>query len=240
MFTKAYCWAFTFLISVVPNPLVDETITKWENEIKHLESLQATEKTDSGIVFYGSSSIRRWDSIQEDMSPWATIQRGYGGAKLNDIVHFAPRILGPHLGVNNPQRCRGIVLFVANDITGNKESDLAAAQVAEKFEQLLRWIRSKDNAIPVFWIEVTPTALRWEAWDQINNATEQIRHVLDRDPSAYLIPTAGAFLGNDGQPVADYFVADKLHLNATGYKLWSALVKTQLHLRLGPATAAKK
>lgn len=212
---------------------LDPEIAKWEDAIVKLEQTQASETVENGIVYYGSSSIRRWDTIKDDMAPWPTIQRGYGGAKLPDIFHYAPRVLGPHLGANNPNRCRAIVLFVANDIGGKKDKDASPGEVGLRFARLHHWIRQQDRTVPIFWIEVTPTNKRWAVWPEIQQATQQIRNSIDQDPYAYLIPTAGAYLGLDGKPRSELFVKDQLHLNADGYKLWSALLKTQLHLRLG-------
>lgn len=44
------------------------------------------------ILFVGSSSIRFWDDLAEDMESLVVIRRGFGGAKLSDRVHFADRI----------------------------------------------------------------------------------------------------------------------------------------------------
>ncbi len=220
---------------------LDPAIAKWEDAIVKLQQQQESETVENGIVYYGSSSIRRWNSLADDMAPWPAIQRGYGGAKLPDISHYAPRILGPHLGQQNSRRCRAIVLFVGNDISGNKEADASPEEVGARFSRLHRWIRQQDPTLPVFWIEVTPTNRRWAVWPEIQAATQQVRSVLDRDPYAYFIPTAGAYLGRDGKPRAELFVEDQLHLNEAGYQLWSALIKTQLFLRLGdavPQTAA--
>ena len=97
---------------------LDASIAKWEKDIAKLEELELAEpKSEQSILFYGSSSIRRWKTIADDMAPWPAIRRGYGGAKLPDVIHYAPRIVGPHIGVDNPNRCRAVVLFVANDIT---------------------------------------------------------------------------------------------------------------------------
>ncbi len=221
--------------------VTESAFAKWEPEIVRLEEAGQTQTPEDGaVVFYGSSSIRLWDGIGQDMAPWPVVQRGFGGASLPDIIYFAPRILGPHLGRENPRRCRAVVLFVANDIVGNQETDAPAADVAARFEQLLRWIREQDDSVPVFWIEVTPTRSRWSAWPEIRNATTRIRTVAESDPAAFTIPTAGAFLGADGQPVPDFFGDDQLHLSPAGYQIWSALIKANLDAALGPAIAEQK
>lgn len=229
---------FVLLLSVAiaPQSTGDPETAKWESEIAVLEQTDQTEShSQDAILFCGSSSIRLWNTIAVDMAPWPVIKRGYGGAKLPDMIHFAPRLIGPRLGSRNPNRCKAIVLFVANDISGNQKTDAPATEVGLRFARLHRWIRQNDLTIPVFWIEVTPTNSRWKVWPEIQASTRHIRNVLDTDPHGYFIPTAGAYLDSEGIPKKDLFVEDQLHLNKDGYQLWSSLIKTQLHQRLGPA-----
>ncbi|MEL7500152.1 MAG: DPP IV N-terminal domain-containing protein [Planctomycetota bacterium] len=221
---------------------LDPKIAKWESAIQKLESLDATEthKTNA-ILFCGSSSIRRWHSLDGDMKPWTSMNRGYGGAKLTDLNHYADRLIGPHIGPGNPRRCQAVVVFVANDIAGSKNStDPQPAEVVERFKTLLKYVRSKDETIPFFWIEVTPTEKRWHVWNPILKATEGIRNVIAADENAHFIGTAGAFIGKDETPIASLFVKDRLHLNEEGYQRWAAIIKAAIQNELGPATTQQK
>lgn len=225
------CWVAT---ANAQEPELDPSIAKWEKHIAKLEQLDlAQPKAEQAILFYGSSSIGRWTTIVDDMAPWPTIRRGYGGAKLPDVIHYAPRMVGPHVGVENANRCRAVVLFVANDITDKNNS--TPAEVANRFTRLHQWIRQQDSTVPVFWIEITPTQKRWAQWPKISEATKQIAQVIDTDKNTHLIATAGAYLGLDGRPRAELFVKDRLHLNESGYQLWASLIKAQLHSKLGAA-----
>ena len=235
-----FLWSLVLLVLVcwIPSACgqelkLDASIAKWEKQIAKLEELDlAQPKATQAVLFYGSSSIARWAMLANDMAPWPTIRHGYGGAKLPDVIHYAPRMVGPHIGVDNPNRCRAVVLFVANDITG-KKSDATPAEVANRFTRLHQWIRQQDPTVPVFWIEVTPTQKRWAQWPKISDATKRITQVIDTDKNTHLIATAGAYLGIDGRPRAELFVKDRLHLSESGYELWASLIKAQLHLRLG-------
>lgn len=207
------------------------SIAKWEKDIADLEKRDQEEVgVEDAVLFVGSSSIRRWGSLSEDMAPWRSLNRGYGGAKLTDLNYYADRLIGPHLGEQNSRRCRAVVVFVANDISGGESNtDPTSAEVVERFETLLGMVRSKDRTVPFFWIEVTPCEKRWHVWSEIEDATKGIRKRIDRDPHSHFIATAGAFLGSDGKPDARMFVADKLHLNQDGYQRWSHLIKAKLY-----------
>ena len=52
----------------------------FEKDIQALEKLTEYKELEDYLLFIGSSSIRRWNTIQEDMWPYAVVKRGYGGA----------------------------------------------------------------------------------------------------------------------------------------------------------------
>jgi hypothetical protein len=48
------------------------------------------------VVFAGSSTIRFWNGLEEDMAPLPTVQRGFGGAKINDVIRYLDRLIARH------------------------------------------------------------------------------------------------------------------------------------------------
>jgi hypothetical protein len=194
----------------------------WEKDIEKFEQLDKSEKyPDDAILFAGSSSIRLWASLEEDMSPYHVIQRGYGGAKLSDFAVYAQRIFNPH-------KCKAIVIFVANDITGTGQ-DKTPEEVATLFRNVLRTIRKLHPATPVFWIEITPTASRWKVWPEIQKANSLIKKICDNQKNTYFITTYYAFLTEKGLPNNELFRDDKLHLTEKGYAVWTEIIKKELN-----------
>ena len=53
------------------------------------------------------------------------------------------------------------------------------------------------------------------------------------DPRVRVVDTGGALLGPDGTP-DDVYIFDGLHLNAEGYRRWSAVLKPLLMEAYGP------
>jgi lysophospholipase L1-like esterase len=214
-----------FLLPLTLNSQVSPSILNWEKDIRTLEKLDSLE-TDpaNAILFAGSSSIRLWDSIQSDMAPWPVIRRGYGGARLSDFEYYAKRILYPH-------QPRAIAIFIANDITGSA-NDKSPAEVAALFKNLLDIIREKFPQSPVFWIQVTPTPSRWNSWQKIQEANRLIGEECQKDKACWIIRTDKYFLGPDGTPRKELFVGDQLHLSREGYRLWAAIIKETLAMKL--------
>lgn len=200
-------------------------IEKWEADIKKLELLDATEnRTEDSILFIGSSSIRRWDTMHSDMHPWPTVRRGYGGAKFTDLAVYVDRLIAKH-------DYRALVIFVANDISG-RDSDRSPEEVLALFQLVSDKALKAKPGKPVFYIEITPTSSRFDAWDAISTGNLLIKQYCDETPNLHFIQTAKRFLGGGGRPRDELFVDDKLHLNADGYKLWAEIISQHLDRKL--------
>ncbi len=196
-------------------------VKAWESEIEKFEQLDIAKSYPSdAIMFAGSSSIRLWSTLGKDMLPYNVIQRGYGGAKLSDFAVYADRILYPH-------KCRAIVLFIANDISGSN-SDKSPLEVSQLFRKTLHIIRRQFRETPVIWVSVTPTPLRWHIWPEIKEAGEMISEICENHRNTYYLDTEKYFTNEKGLPRADLFLDDRLHLNEEGYKVWSGLIKKEL------------
>src|SRR5262245_51556186 len=70
---------------------------KWEKEIAAYEQMDRTNPpAKGGLVFSGSSTIRRWTSMQKDLPSHNVLNRGFGGCDIEDVTHFADRIIFPY------------------------------------------------------------------------------------------------------------------------------------------------
>ncbi len=222
-------WVLTSIL-MLEDPLFqyrEAAIAKWEKEIRAIEARDASERDpDRAILYIGSSSIRRWTSVAQDMAPWPAIQRGYGGAKFSDLAVFTERIVYPH-------KFDALVIFVGNDITGGKD-DKTVAEVVRLFKHVVSTVRKRFASQPIFLIEITPTPSRFGAWEKIKEANAALRAACQEEPNLHFIATAHEYLGADGQPIESYFVSDRLHQSQSGYALWSKLIKAKLSEVLKP------
>jgi hypothetical protein len=198
-----------------------EDVLKWEQKIAEIDSLNAMEIADTTtLLVTGSSSVRLWDSIHSDLSPFHVMQRGYGGAKMTDFCFYADRII-------QPQTHKAILVFVANDIAG-RDGDRSPKEVFQLFKTLVKQIRERNPDTPVFWIETTPTPRRWHAIDQIREANGMIRNYCEKHQDLHFIGTYPSFVNTEGEPDPGFFRKDSLHLNRTGYVLWADIIMKNL------------
>jgi hypothetical protein len=218
------CFAAFLLLwscSAVSTYKDDPEVLKWENDIKEFEKRDKAEADpQNAILFTGSSSIRLWDGIREDMKPYPVIQRGYGGAKFSDFAVYCNRIIYPH-------QFKALAIFIANDITGD-EKDKEPREVLNLYKYVVSEVRSKYQTEPIFFIQITPTPSRWKVWDKISEVNGMIKKYSDEKEGLYFIETADQFFGTDGKPRSELFRDDQLHLNEDGYKIWSTAIRSKM------------
>ena len=195
---------------------------KWAYpEIQAFERLDKTQTyAEDAILFIGSSSIRLWKTLEEDMKPYPVIQRGYGGAHFRDMVFFTDRILA-----NHPLSM--VVCFVANDISGSS-NDGTPKEVLKLFKYFEHQVRAKHPKIPIMQIAITPTKSRWKVWPKIKEVNRLIKAYCEKTENLYFIDTVPEFLDENGQPKPQWFVEDQLHLNAKGYEVWNRIIKGEI------------
>ncbi len=199
------------------------------SEIEQLEQLNDVGNKTDYLLFVGSSSIRLWDDIEQDMAPYTVVKRGYGGAHYYDLIHYVSRLVQGH------GKAQGVVIFVANDITGEQSwdtlhRDLKPVQIKRLFKAVTKKIhKTLNKELPIFVIETTPTPNRWAVWEQTSKANDLIKQYTKRHPDLFYISTRDFFINKLGIANPKLFLKDSLHLNSSGYKLWSEIIKKELN-----------
>ena len=199
----------------------EEGVLRWEKDIKVFDSLNNIEKYSSNaIMFLGSSYIRYWKNIREDVKYQEIIHRGFGGCNLVDVAYYLKRIVYPH----NP---KALFIYVGNDIVAG-EKDKTPEQVLELFKYVVKVVREKYPSIPITWLQISPSEKRWAVWDKITAANNLIKDYCASQPQLFYIASADKFLDADGKPITKYYRDDKLHYNDEGYKVWGKNIAKQV------------
>lgn len=167
------------------------------------------------IVFTGSSSIRFWTTLPQDMAPVPVINRGFGGAQISDVnAHFDE--------VVTPYRPRAVVFYAG-------ENDLNAGEpvgsVAEDFERFMRLKTEKLGAsTPVYYISLKPSRARERQIPDQNAVNAKVRALMKGRKDFHYIDIVPQMTGPDGHP-KDLFVSDGLHMTSAGYAIWTKAVR---------------
>ena len=87
----------TLRVPVLPGgtpPLASNApaVGRFEQEVTSLEN-RRIQFSQSPIIFYGSSSIRRWKTLSQDFVGYPVVNCGFGGSRLSDCVRYVSRLV---------------------------------------------------------------------------------------------------------------------------------------------------
>jgi lysophospholipase L1-like esterase len=197
----------------------EKTPDRWEKEIAAIEEQIASGKTpQEGVLFVGSSSIRLW-KLDKSFPDLKTANHGFGGSQLEDSVRYFERIVVP-------AKPTVIVLYAGdNDVaTGKSASDVSEdfREFVEKVEQQLPTCRR------VLYVSIKPSLLRWNLAEKMKETNASIRKICESDDRLEFVDIWAPMLNEKGEPTAELFVKDGLHLSEAGYAVWTQAVRPYL------------
>jgi len=196
-----------------------QTTNRWDKAIAAFETQDRTNPPPKGaILFIGSSSIRLWKTLAEDLPDHEVINRGFGGSQIEDSIHFVDRMVVPY----QPKR---IVMYAGgNDINGGKTPE----QVASDFKAFVARVHAKLPSTRIAYISIAGNPARWAQVERVKAANGLIREFTTTDKRLSFIDVFPHMLGKDGMPLPDIFVDDRLHMNEKGYAIWKRVVGAAL------------
>ncbi len=198
---------------------IEKSQNPFENEIL------AFEKSDSiqfppkdAVLFVGSSSIRLWKTLADDFPELQVINRGFGGSKTAEVLHYFDRIVKPY----HPKT---IVYFAGtNDLAGSVPPHEVVANVEEFIKKVAKLFPETNIIVFSNTIAVSRKHLR-ESYLETNTL---LKEMLKKYPQTSYLDVTTPGLKPDGWPRPEIYGPDSLHLNATGYEMWKNLLKPLL------------
>jgi lysophospholipase L1-like esterase len=199
-------------------------VDRWEGEIQRFEELdRAAPPPKGGVVFIGSSSIRRWASLGEDFPGLAAINRGFGGSELADSTRYVERIVAPYAP-------RLVVLYAGdNDLARGRSPQ----QLLQDYQGFVARVREKVPGAGIAYISIKPSLARVALLESVRKANQLILDYSKGEQGLTYIDVFTPMLGANSAPRAELFVSDGLHLNSEGYALWREIVAPYLQSGVG-------
>lgn len=209
--------------------------TRLEKAITAFEGGDAKERPPEGaIVCTGSSSILHWHgTIKQDLAPLTVIPRGLSGSTMNDLLHYADRIVIAY-------KPRAVFVYEgSNDINAGIAPELVAAA----FTSFVARVHAKLPQTRIYVLSINPSPRRWALWPKMQAANALIKAFCDHHPLLTYIDVSARMLDETGRPRPDLYQPDALHLVRKGYELWRDAVRPVLLEAEGkheqPATGAR-
>lgn len=218
--TKKYLRKITILLVLVSVGHFAKA-QPFANEIAAFKKQDSLSFPGTGkILFVGSSSFAFWKDVQQYFPEYSIINRGFGGSSLTDLIRYAPDVIFPY----EPKQ---IVIYCGeNDFAG--DTSLYPSQVAQRFFDLFNLIRSRYKKVPIAYISMKPSPSRKHLMARFNVANVMIKNFLKKKRKTDYIDVYKAMLNENGQPKEEIFLADQLHMNAEGYKIWKKIIEPYL------------
>ncbi len=199
--------------------LVLQEINVWKDEIRTLrDRSKSYAKKKNLIAFYGSSSIRMWENMAIDLTPYETINLGFGGSSYKWCDHF----FGEVFEFIKPSR---IILYAGdNDLgTGTTEN-----QIMHSVNNLLTKMEIVYGGLPTSIISVKPSPDRLYLKDKIESLNEKLAHKTKQINRGSFIDVYSAMLDSNNNVRPELYLEDQLHLNLKGYEIWKKVIRKHL------------
>jgi len=191
----------------------------FENEIQNYEAIdKKTPTPDNPILFVGSSSIRMWKTLEEDMAPLIVINRGFGGSQAHQVIHYLDRIVLPY----NP---KAIVVYEGdNDIASGKSPQ----QFVDECKKIVQLVHDELSNVPILFLSVKPSFSRIQFEPQRKLANQLLLEYCETGDLLKFIDVSATMFDESDQLKKDIFLEDQLHMNEKGYQLWIEIIKAEL------------
>jgi lysophospholipase L1-like esterase len=191
----------------------------YENEVQRLEKERTELTYDPKLLFYGSSSIRLWETLYEDFADYKPVNLGFGGSTLAACDWFFDRLVAPF----HPD---SIIVYAGdNDLGDGRHPE----EVFIFFQQLVTRIRRQFGSIPLAFISVKPSISRWNIVDSIRYANKIIEEDIKRlADNLHFFNVYTRMTDNAGYPKREFLDPDGLHINEKGYALWKGIIRQYL------------
>lgn len=197
----------------------------WNNNQIKLNRLEETiiQKTQeikqNKILFYGSSTFTLWgDQMLVDMMPYDVVNNGFGGSTAEEALYYYSRMVKPF-------RPKALVYYEGDN---DSEFDFSAQEILTRFVQLINWVRTDFENIPIICLAVKYCPSREKTYGKRNQINEELKKYTETNSGMFFVDTNLISMNADKTYRKENFMDDLLHFNSTGNKELSRLIKEKL------------
>jgi len=187
---------------------------RFAKEVADLVARDAAEQSpQNGILFIGSSNIRKWP-IKTAFPMLPLINNGFGGSQATDSTFYFDKLVLPF----HPK----LIVFHAggNDIAAGR----TPVEVANDVEDFIKKVHTELPDTKIIYVGLFPAPSRWELQDKFHETTRLITAMIRPDRKVTFLNPEKPLLSAEGTIRPELYESDRLHLNAQGYEILSKLI----------------
>lgn len=170
------------------------------------------------IVVTGSSTIRLWTQIRNDLAPLEILPRGFGSSTANDLDYYLDRLVLPHAP-------RAVVIYEGDH---DLQVGMTPEFILERMTSVVQRIGTAYPAARIYLISVKPSPKFASLWPQAQVVNQMLSDLCMYVPNCTYVDTASYLLLSNGKPNKAYFRSDRVHLNDAGYAVWNGVLRPVL------------
>lgn len=192
---------------------------RFEKAIAAFEAKDKAKKAPKdATLFVGASNIRLWKSLPDRFKKDKVINRGFGGAFLSEVVHFADRIVLPYQPKQIYLNAGG------NDLHLGRTPE----EVLASFKAFAALVAEKLPKTRLAFLCIPTSPSRWAEVETVRTANKLIADFIHAGGDKIeFIDYFPMLIGADGQPRKELYVEDQLHFSEAGYDVVTSAIKWQ-------------
>lgn len=212
--------------AVEPPPSIRES--KYHDEVATLAAAPAS--APGGILMVGSSIFRKWISCAQDLAPLPVTNRGFGGSQTRDQLLFFEQIVPS-------SRAAFVVWYCGSNDVNAKKSPEAILQTTKE------WIARTRSALPfarILLVSVIRAPQKREdgKLSQVDAVNKGLLALSESLKGVDYLDVNPALETPAGEPVAECYGEDHLHLTPEGYRRMTVVLKPAIEKRWKAPQAA--
>jgi lysophospholipase L1-like esterase len=195
----------------------------WRGDIEQFRRADSiTAPAQGGILFVGSSTFRMWDNFADYFPNYAITKRGFGGSALSDVLYYYEYLVKPYA----PKQ---VIVY-----EGDNELSNDNASVDEFVDNVKCFVRLTQICFPacdICFVSVKPSPARQRWAVKSVEANRRVKALCEQggdklhfiDFWLQVADDKGNLKSNE-----NYYLDDRLHLNAAGYRLLAKTIMPYL------------
>jgi lysophospholipase L1-like esterase len=202
------------------DPSHEAPIDRFEDAIREYERQdKKNRRAPGGTVFTGSSTIALWDTLEQDMSEFRAINRGFGGSTIQEVTHYADRIITKHWPAK-------VVLYCGTN--DGAEAQHSGWRIYLDFYRFVRKLRRRLPGVEIYYVSISTAPSRLAYDREFKLANKLIANWCAATNYMEFIDVVPLMRDSSGNLRTDWFGEDDLHMNPKGYAAWAPVIKVAL------------
>ena len=169
----------------------------------------------SPILFVGSSSIKRWENLENLSAKGNIVNNGFGGSTMCDLLNYmTPLVVEP-----NPSKI--FVYEGDNDIS----EFIAPETIGNQMNNFVDSVLNINPQVKIFILSPKPSYKRWKDRDNYYRLMDLYKNLSVKRNLVYVDLWNPMLDAKTGEIRHEFYEEDSTHVNQLGYEFWEVIIK---------------